>query len=279
MDEQDSPFLKRFEIVRYHNSDAYPADDVVAREEPLEIRLNDQTLVYLMRLPGDDVILALGFCLSEGLMTDRAQIELVHHCTDRDGPREAVDDDSTAPGNLVEIKANLPAGVERFDTARVVRTGCGGADLDREIDLEGLGVEGDTRFGPGAVAAVPDQMLDAQEVFRVSGGTHAACLFDASGSVIVVKEDVGRHNAVDKVLGHMLMSGESPSDKGLMLSGRLSYEMVLKAARAGISLVCSISAPTALGVEVGRKTGVTLVGFLRGGSFNVYSHPARIGGE
>jgi len=280
MEQKDGPFLKEFKILRFHEAEGYPGEDVAAREEPLEVRLNGQTLVYLMRLPGDDRLLAAGFLLSEGLVGARDQVELIRHCTDAQATAaDGRENEPAAVGNLVEITAKLVAGGERFETARVIRTGCGGADLDREVDLAGIEVAGGPSFSPQTIAGVPDQMLAGQDVFKVSGGTHGAGLFDSSGEMLVVKEDIGRHNAVDKVLGHMLMSGESPSEKGLMLSGRLSYEMVLKAARAGIPLLCSISAPTALGVEVGRKTGVTLVGFLRGGSFNVYSHPARIGGE
>jgi FdhD protein len=276
LDEEKHPGLARTEIIRYHEGEKNPGDDVVAREEPLEIRLNGRPLVYLMRLPGDDAVLAAGFCLSEGLISSREDIELLHHCIDGESPGETASDST---GNLVEIKAKLASGAERFDVARVVRTGCGGADLDREVDVAGIKVDSDVRFSPEVIAGVPDLLLEGQEVFRTTGGTHGAGVFGADGLVAVIKEDVGRHNAVDKVLGYLLLSGESTADKGLILSGRLSYEMVLKGARAGIPLLCSISAPTALGVEVGRKTGVTLVGFLRGGSFNVYSHPERIGGD
>jgi FdhD protein len=275
LDEEEHPGLDRTEIIRYHEGDRYPADDVVAREEPLEVRLNGQPLVYLMRLPGDDAVLAAGFCFSEGLISSREDIELLHHCRDGESPGEVA---TGVPGNLVEIKAKLTSGAERFDVARVVRTGCGGADLEREVDLAGIKVDSDVRFSPEVITGVPDLLLEGQEVFQATGGTHGAGLFGVDGRVVVVKEDVGRHNAVDKVLGHLLLSGDSVEDKGLILSGRLSYEMVLKGARVGIPLLCSVSAPTALGVGVGRKTGVTLVGFLRGGSFNVYSHPERIGG-
>ena len=279
MKKGDAQFLKEFEIVRFRHSERYTADDVIAREEPLEVRLNGRSLAFLMRLPGDDILLAVGYCLSEGLITDRSQIDLVRHCSDPDGePGDQAGGASQAgPGNLVEIMAGSAAGVERFGDARIIRTGCGGADLQSEVDLESIAVETGTRFDAAVLEGVTDRLLEEQEVFKVSGGTHGAGLFDTSGSMLVVKEDIGRHNAVDKVLGFMLMAGESPSDKGLMLSGRLSYEMVLKAARAGLPLVCSISAPTALGVEIGKKTGVTLVGFLRGCNFNVYSHPERIG--
>ena len=286
MEQQDAPFLREFKILRFHGEDSYPADDVAAREEPLEIRINERTLVYLMRMPGDDRLLAAGFCLSEGLIEKREQIELIRHCADEAGADEngalssnaqPERDGSAFTGNLVEIKARLSSDTGRFN-ARVVRTGCGGADLSQDVDLAGLRVEAGPRFPEEAVKKIPDLLLDGQRIFQISGGTHGAGLFNTSGAMLAVKEDVGRHNAVDKVLGFMLMTGESPDDKGLMLSGRLSYEMVLKAARARIPIVCSVSAPTALGIEVALQTGVTLVGFLRGGSFNVYSHPERIVG-
>lgn len=274
--------ISEIEIVRYHEGEGIPADDVVAREEPLEVRLNGRPLVYLMRLPGDDVLLAAGFCFSEGLISERSQIELLHHCLEGDDSAldsqraEGSGGPGAKPGNLVEIRANLPAGAERFEVARVIRTGCGGADLDREVDLERISVESEESFPAEVISRAPDLLLEGQPVFQSTGGTHGAGVFDASGNLIVVKEDVGRHNAVDKVLGYLLLSGLPVSDKGLVLSGRLSYEMVLKAARAGIPLVCSVSAPTALGVEVGRKTGVTMVGFVRGASFNVYCNPGRV---
>lgn len=266
LEREEASAVEEFEILRRRQTGISPARDVVAREEPLEVRMNGRTLVYLMRLPGDEVPLAVGFCVSEGIIQERGQIELVHHCQD-------------GPGNLVEIKASLASGTERFGEARVVRTGCGGADLDREVDLDAVRVESETRFPASVIASAPDLLLERQEVFTSTGGTHGAGIFDDRGRVLVVKEDVGRHNAVDKVLGYMLLSGEPTGDKGLVLSGRLSYEMVLKAARAGLPLICSVSAPTSLGVEVGVRTGVTMVGFLRGGNFNIYSHPERVGGD
>jgi FdhD protein len=281
--EEPQQALSAFDIVRYHAGDSFPVEDVVAREDPLEVRLNGRTLVFLMRLPGDDALLAAGFCYSEGLITDRGQIRLLRHCAEGDfevagaGIRGSGKASRAGPGNLVEIEAKIEEGAERFTDARIVRTGCGGADLDQEVDLASLEVTSETVFPQDTILGLPDMLMAEQQVFRASGGTHGAGIFDADGRMLAVKEDIGRHNAVDKVLGHLLLTGQSPADKALILSGRLSYEMVLKAARAGIPLVCSVSAPTALGVEVGRKTGVTLVGFLRGSGFNVYSHPRRIG--
>jgi len=263
-DSENTPETAETAIVRYSRGSATPTGDIVAREEPLEVRLNGRTLVYLMRLPGDEVSLAVGFLVSEGLLEDRGQLELVSHCREGDG-------------NLVDIRARVGTGASRFGDARVVRTGCGGADIGREVDLDAIRVESSTVFTPDVITSVPVLLLERQAVFTSTGGTHGAAIFDAGGGLVVAREDVGRHNAVDKVVGHALLSGIPTADKGLILSGRLSYEMVLKAARAGVPLICSVSAPTSLGVEVGIATGVTMVGFLRGEGFNVYSHPARIG--
>ncbi|MBU1671084.1 MAG: formate dehydrogenase accessory sulfurtransferase FdhD [Actinobacteria bacterium] len=270
-DPEESPTLDGIRITRFHAGDSYPDGDVVAREEPLEIRVNGQAVVYLMRLPGHDVPLAAGFCLSEGIISGRSDIDLIRHCTEGDGPGEG-----ERVGGLVEMTTAAAIGMDRFASARVIRTGCGGADLSKDVDLAGISVAVDTVFDPEVLLRMPDAMLQGQDVFRRTGGTHGAGVFDTEGRLLVVMEDVGRHNAVDKALGYLLLSGESTADKGLVLSGRLSYEMVLKTARAGIPLICSVSAPTSLGVQVGVATGVTLVGFLRGAGFNVYSHPERV---
>jgi FdhD protein len=262
------------EVTRFSSGAPAEVTDEIAREEPLEVRLNGITLVYLMRLPGDDVELAAGFCLSEGLITCYEQIDMVRYCTDGEGP--SLSDEPGAPGNLAEITAHDVGESGRFE-GRVVRTGCGGADLAGDVDLEGIRVESGAVFDPAILLKVPGLLEEGQPVFRKTGGTHGAGVFDSSGEMLVVREDVGRHNAVDKALGHLLLKGMSFDDKGLVLSGRLSYEMVLKAARAGVPLICSVSAPTSLGVQVGRLTGVTLVGFLRGDTFNVYSGPQRLG--
>jgi len=279
--EEGRKEIIKTKIFRFHEGESYPGYDEVAREDALEIRLNGQTLVYLMRLPGDDRILAAGFCLSEGIIRDPSQIELIHSCEDDEafeiGQIKGEAREGKA-GNLVEIRAKIEGGDERFRASRVVRTGCGGADLKKEIDLEGIHITSDVLFHAQTIINAPKVMLGAQGIFRETGGTHGAGIFDNSGRMLVVKEDIGRHNAIDKVLGYLLLSGEPTDDKGLVISGRLSYEMVLKAARARIPLICSISAPTSLGVEVGRITGVTLVGFTRGASFNVYSNEHRIGG-
>ena len=266
------------QITRFSKGVPASVTDEVAREEPLKIKLNGITLVHLMRLPGDEVELAAGFCLSEGLISTRSQVDMMRHCTDGEGPGDDAEEGPRGPGNLVELTAHDVRDPERFE-GRIVRTGCGGADLARDVDLEGLTVESSSVFDPDAVLPSPGLLLERQPVFKRTGGTHGAGIFDRKGEMLVVREDVGRHNAVDKVLGHLLLAGIPFDDKGMVLSGRLSYEMVLKAARAGIPLICSVSAPTSLGVEIGRQTGITLVGFLRGESFNVYSGPERLGAD
>ncbi|MBU4240935.1 MAG: formate dehydrogenase accessory sulfurtransferase FdhD [Actinobacteria bacterium] len=273
MELEERTGLQSVSVTRYQQGERRMVDDVVAREVPLEVRFNGRTLARLMRLPGDEVLLAAGHCLSEGLISDREQLEFIRHrCggypepfgerpsggEGEGGPREP------ATCDLVEVKARTRPGAGR--------EGTGG-----EADVTGIRVDSEARFPPGVIEKAPGFLIEGQEVFRATGGTHAAGIFNAAGEILVIKEDIGRYSAVDKALGHLLLSGEPASDKGIVLSGRLFGEMVLKCARAGIPLVCSISAPTARGVEVGRETGVTLVGFLRGSSFNVYSHPERIG--
>lgn len=296
MEEIDGRRLLRLDIIRAHDGDKFPAEDVVAREEPLEVRLNGQTLVYLMRLPGDEELLAAGYCFSEGLVRDKEQIQFIYYSGVSDGdssedsarsggPRatsirlfdEGAAEDFQIHPEVVEIRAELSREPQDGELGRLVMTGPGRGGQSAGVDVSDIKVVDEARFPVELLSGVPHLLLDGQDVFSYSGGTHGACIFDSRGNVLVVKEDVGRHNAVDKALGHLLLEGEPVAGKGMILSGRLSYEMVLKGARAGIPLLCSVSAPTSRGVEIARRTGVTIVGFLRGKGFNIYSHPDRIG--
>lgn len=270
------------DISRYYRGERYNVRDVVAREEPLEIILNANTAARLMRLPGDDVILAAGFCLSEGLLEDLESLAGIHHSSGvswtSEGEGAFSIEDGTGPGNLVELQT---AG----DSSGRPRAGPGaGAGYGKDVpspdeELPAVSSESRVAFSPETILKAPGLLLDEQEVFRTTGGTHGAGVFDTGGRLAVAREDVGRHNAVDKVLGYMFLKSETLKDKALILSGRLSCDMVLKAARAGVPLLCSVSAPTSRGLEVGVRTGITLVGFLRDGSFNVYSHPERVRGD
>ncbi|WP_019813372.1 formate dehydrogenase accessory sulfurtransferase FdhD [Saccharomonospora saliphila] len=245
--------------------------DALAAEEPLELRLGGQALAVTMRTPGHDVELAHGFLLSEGVIAAREDVAAARYC-------DSVDEYGRNTYNVLDV---LPAdglaepdvGVRRnFYTTSSCGV-CGKAALDA--------VRVRSRFDPTASAfsvpstvlsTLPDALRERQRVFASTGGLHAAALFTADGSLAVVREDVGRHNAVDKVLGWALLQGRVPAhDLGLLLSGRASFELVQKATMAGVPLVSAVSAPSSLAVELAEDSGITLVGFLRGSSMNLYT--------
>ncbi|MBN1288363.1 MAG: formate dehydrogenase accessory sulfurtransferase FdhD [Actinobacteria bacterium] len=278
MEKNKDSTLRETGIIRYHNGESCSSRDLVALEEPLEIRVNGKPLVRLMRLPGDDIVLAAGFLLSEGLISSAEGVDFKPVTVSGKNGNKGNAGEASLRIDAIDVTGEIDPDTGRFDGAKLVKTGSGGSEFDLRVDLGEIKVDSDARFSPELIAKAPDLLLDGQDVFRTTGATHAACIFDSSGTLLAVKEDVGRHNAVDKALGRMVLLGAESEDKGMVLSGRLSFEMVLKVARAGIPLICSVSAPTSLGIRVGEETGVTMVGFLRGGNFNVYSHPFRIGG-
>ena len=254
--------------------------DVLAVEEPLEIRLafrerlvrTEKTLSVTMRTPGDDVALAVGFLLGEGIVRAPADVANARHC----GP--AVRDDGTS--NVVKVELSDAA---RPDLARLERHVyttsscgvCGKTSLDavRTLGHPRL-VDGAPVLTPSLVHALPASLRRAQAAFERTGGLHAAALFDAAGELSVVREDVGRHNAVDKVLGGELLAGRAPcSLQGLLVSGRASFELVQKALMAGVAVLVAVGAPSSLAVQLARESGMTLVGFARDERFNVYADP------
>jgi FdhD protein len=253
--------------------------DTLAAEEPFEIRVDGTALTVTMRTPGDDVELAHGFLLSEGVIGDREDVLTARYCA-------GTDDDGLNTYNLMDVR--LAPGVPPPDpsiTRNFYTTSscgvCGKAALDA--------VKLATRFTPAAdtarvstrtLASLPDQLRARQKLFRTTGGIHAAGLFTAEGEPLVVREDVGRHNAVDKVLGWALLAGKVPlSGCVLMVSGRASFELAQKAAMAGIPVLAAVSAPSSLAVDVAEEQGMTLVGFLRGTSMNVYCGAERVVSE
>lgn len=250
--------------------------DALAAEEPLELRVNGQALAVTMRTPGDDVELAHGFLLSEGIIGARDEIATARYCDGRDESGR-----NTYNVLDVALATGVPApetGVQRnFYTTSSCGV-CGKAALDA-VRLR-------TRFDPSSstfvvdtdtLADLPDALRQRQRVFAATGGLHAAGLFDADGALLAVREDVGRHNAVDKLLGWALMRERIPAgDLGLLLSGRASFELVQKAAMAGIATLAAVSAPSSLAVELAEDNGMTLVGFLRGSSMNLYTGERRI---
>jgi len=252
-------------------------DGRVVREEPLEIVVNGRSVAVLMRLPGMEKELAVGFCLSEGYLRRMGDVLLIHHC----GLGHPAPGDDSLDGpesrNRVELRV-VESGFclpDRPDAVRLIRSGCGAADA---AALAGTLPSIESAFSILApiLLACGRTLRDLQPVHREVGGTHSAGLFTATGRSRIVAEDIGRHNAVDKVLGYCALRGISLQDKVLVTSGRASYEMAVKAVRLGVPIVATLSAPTSLAVELAHDRGLTLVGYLRGRRMTVYTHPHRI---
>ena len=247
--------------------------DYLVREEPLEIRVGQRPLSVTMRTPGNDLELAAGFLFTEGLVRRRDEIEVIEQA-ETSKPSEA--------GNVVHIE--VAQGVD-LDLERTQRNFfaasscgvCGKASLD-SVRLRGIRPpNGQLRLDPEVLCQMPETLRNAQFVFGRTGGLHAAGLFDAQGHLVVQREDVGRHNTVDKIVGWALLNGRLPlSEYVLVVSGRGGFEIIQKAIAAGVPLVASISAPSALAVRLAREMGLTLVGFLRGKRFIVYSGEDRL---
>ncbi len=270
-----------------------PRADFLAGEEPLGIRVDGTALTMTMRTPGDDLELAAGFLVSEAVIrsaADIAEIKLCdgtacghadHHGADHHGA-DHHGADHHGMGNIAEV--TLAAGVELAPGARrnFMTTSacgiCGKASIEDICVLPHAPLAADTaRFAPDMLAALPDRLRDAQRVFSRTGGLHAAGLFSAEGELVAVREDVGRHNAVDKVVGWALLDDRLPlAGCVLLVSGRASFELVQKAVLAGIPLLAAVSAPSSLAVDLAEEAGLTLVGFLRGPSMNVYTGAHRL---
>ena len=248
----------RVEVTRQPGGRTEP--DVVAAEEPLEIRIGGAPLAVTMRTPGHDEELALGFCVSEGIPATAAA-----------PPRDLA-------ANTIEVEAGA------FDRSRVQRSfytssSCGvcGKGALEAVAVEAPRVESRQAFAVDLVASLPDRLRSGQGAFQLTGGLHATGLFTADGELLCVREDVGRHNAMDKVVGWALLAGRLPlAGSALCVSGRLSFELVQKAAVAGAPLLAGVGAPSSLAVELARDRAVTLCGFVRSGHFNVYSEPWRV---
>src|SRR4029450_4532172 len=239
-------------------------------EEPLEIRLAGTPLAVTMRTPGDDFDLVHGFLATEGVITGHDDIAGLRYC-------DSVDPDGRNTYNVVDV--DLAPGVTVPDTGleRNFYTSsscgvCGKASIDAIRTRTRFDVAADDgRGGREVLFALPDRLRAAQEVFDKTGGLHAAGLFTAAGDLVAVREDVGRHNAVDKGVGDGGGEGRAPrAGQGLMVSGRASFELTQKAAMAGIPMLAAVSAPSSLAVELAGEVGIALIGFLRGGGCDVY---------
>jgi FdhD protein len=263
--------------------------DLLAAEEPLGIRVGGEALTLTMRTPGDDIDLAAGFLVSEGIVRTAADIASISICTgeqcghsdhDKHSDHDGSADDGA--GNIadVELRAGLavsPALRRNFLTTSACGV-CGKASISELSAAPSFDLNADqARVSAAVLAGLPDALREAQRVFSRTGGLHAAGVFRADGELLVIREDVGRHNAVDKVVGWALQAGRLPlSGCVLLVSGRASFELVQKAVLAGIPLLAAISAPSSLAAQLAQDAGLTLVGFLRGSSMNVYTGMQRI---
>jgi FdhD protein len=263
-------------ILRIRDGQYSSRPDTLAAEEPLEIRVGGRPLTVTMRTPGHDFDLAAGFLVSEGVVSATDQVAGIRYCAGATA-------DGSNTYNIVDVVLadGVPApdvSLERnFYTTSACGL-CGKASLEAVRTSARWTVADDPlRLTPEELASLPDRLRAAQRVFDTTGGLHAAGLFDAAGELICLREDVGRHNAVDKVVGHALREGLLPL-RGmiLMVSGRASFELVQKALMAGIPMLAAVSAPSSLAVDLAAENGLTLVGFLRGTSMNVYSGTERL---
>ncbi len=260
-------------IVRFEEGAACPRDDRVAVEEPLEIRVGAQTLAVTMRTPGHDFDLAAGWLLSEGIVHRPEEIVRLEHCREVRSPEEE--------GNVVIVRATAAAG-DALDRARrllVTTSSCGlcGKGSIESVHGHFPPVDSDARVSPEVLGALPARLRRSQAAFGETGGLHAAGVFGLSGELLAAREDVGRHNAVDKVIGHLFREGRVPLSRSILLvSGRASFEIVQKAVAAGIPIIAAVSAPSSLAIDLARDARVALVGFLREGAFNLYSGEERL---
>ncbi len=254
--------------------------DAVVTEEPLQLLLDGEPLSVVMRTPGQDIELALGLFFAEGIARSLSDVKYVRVSAESGESEEGVTvDSSIVESNQVDVQlAHAPR--RRPERSMLASAACGVCgsvlieDLRRDLSMLGAGPAVDPKLLPGLV----ERLRSGQGVFERTGGLHAAGLFTASGDLVCLREDIGRHNAVDKVVGRMLLEGRACSDLVLVVSGRAGYEIVQKAITAGIPLVAAVGAPSSLAVALSREFNQTLVGFLRGERFNVYSAPERLTG-
>ncbi|MGA5451269.1 formate dehydrogenase accessory sulfurtransferase FdhD [Streptomyces umbrinus] len=273
---------ERRKVIRIRDGAVSARPDTLVAEEPLEIRLNGKPLAITMRTPGDDFALAAGFLVSEGVLGAADELQNIVYCAGA-----TVDGSNTY--NIVDVRTAPGVVIPDITLERNVYTTsscglCGKASLDAVRTTARWSIDdtaGDTappvRLEPELLASLPDRLRAAQRVFDRTGGLHAAALFTEDGELVDIREDVGRHNAVDKLVGRALQNGSLPLSRTILLvSGRASFELAQKAVMAGIPFLAAVSAPSSLAVDLAAESNLTLVGFLRGTSMNVYAGEHRI---
>jgi len=277
----------RRRVVRLGGPEEVARPDTLVVEEPLEIRVAGRPLAVTMRTPGDDMDLAAGFLVSEGIVAATEELRGLRYCAGAVAELigEPVDEPGAAGNTFNILDVDLAPEVAPPDPSleRAFYTTsscglCGKASLDAVRTRARWSVHEDPlAVGAGVLAVLPDQLRQAQRVFDRTGGLHGAALFESDGALLTLREDVGRHNAVDKVVGWALREGRLPlRSTVLLVSGRASFELVQKAWMAGIPMLAAVSAPSSLAVDLAAEAGMTLVGFLRGANMNVYTRADRI---
>lgn len=261
--------------------------DVLVVEEPLEIRIGfrdgtHKAISITMRTPGDDGELAVGFLLTEGIIHSHTQIAQIRHCGLKIGKGKGSLERATALNSntiRVDLIDVIDIDLKRLERNFYTTSSCGVCGK-ASIEALATGVKrttSDLRVSSEVIHSLPQRLRESQAVFETTGGLHASALFEADGTLDIVREDVGRHNALDKVIGAKFMDGETPlSDRILLVSGRASFELVQKALMAGIPMLAAVGAPSSLAVELAREYGMTLIGFVRDERFNIYCGEQRI---
>jgi len=261
-------------VQKVEGQSSTPCQDLLAVEEPLEIRIGARTVSITMRTPGNDFELAAGFLFTEGILQGSSQIRRIRYPKSDGNPRQA--------GNsvTVELATGVEIDFERLERHFYTTSSCGvcGKASIEALEMQNCPVlpRDSPKVEPAVIHRLPEILRSQQAVFEHTGGLHAAALFNAAGDLVLLREDIGRHNAVDKVLGAALTGNLPFAETVMMVSGRLGFEIAQKAVVAGIPIIASISAPSSLAVDLAAEFGMTAIGFLRGRSMNVYTHPERV---
>jgi FdhD protein len=267
-------------IVEWRDGETHRQQDEVVVEEPLEIRVKGVPVSVTMRTPGDDGELAVGFLLTEGIISSRDDVRGIEHAEHAEYPEH----DAAGPNaqNVIDValRVGLDVDLERLRRNVFAASSCG---VCGKASIDAIRVRGlmpparDVRLAPELLRGMTETLRAGQTVFGRTGGLHAAGIFDLDGRMLAIREDVGRHNAVDKIIGHAILTGEIPLARSvLVVSGRGGFEIVQKTLAASIPIVAAVSAPSSLAVQLAREMGQTLVGFLRGGRFVIYAGEERL---
>ena len=275
---QDPQRIMQVEINSWHDQEQKQRSDLLTTEEPFEVRIAGRSLAVIMRTPGNDAELALGFLFTESIIQSAQDIVQIE---------DALDEDGLPLANVINVvlheelqQGNSQVQAAAFERHFAVSASCGlcGKNSIADLMCSTPPLQPDTlHISAGTLYELSERLHAEQAVFSHTGGLHAAGLFTLDGELILLREDVGRHNAVDKIIGYGLLHDMYPYDNHILLvSGRTSFEIIQKALRARIPCVASISAPSSLAVELAASSGITLIGFLRGHAMNVYTHPERI---